>query len=307
MQEAHQFYLRQAHTPVTASPQHVNKRAGILRTYASSPDMMQPLATRGNLSFVNKKAHQQQQWQQPSGQQVQQQSQHSQQVHALCHSNSAGHYVQRSLAGNYSCAPQQQPATPFALTEPIAEEPSIIGAEASFKHSETHQPCLRHAGIGTTSPPQARYTDPASPCTDADTVPAREQSHGQSHGQSRDTSAPSAADLAGSHHHQHCHFADDTAQQPLHSLVSEQHQGNTAQSAAAQPQQQASSSVELSSDRVQAGSADWPDVTSWTLPCHEFGYRTVTFSFVDPNLPEVLRPAINVSFKQRQRCKCRHT
>ena len=299
MQEAHRFYLTQAHIPVAASPQHANKRASILRTYASSPDMMQPRAARGDLSAVNNKGQQQRQWQPPSGQQVQQQpqapSQQTQQGHALCHTTSAGYHVQRSLADSYSFVPQQQPATPFAVAEPIAEEPGTTVACGSTKHSETHQPCFTHTGIGTTSPPQARHTHPSLPCTDVHTAPANSQTHSPS-----DTGVIPAVDLAASQHHQCRHFADNTAQEPDQAVVSEQRQGTTAQNAAAQSQQQGSSSMESSSDRVQRGSAEWPDITSWTLPCHEFGYRTVTFSFVDPNLPEVLRPAINVRLRRKQ-------
>ncbi|KAL0034367.1 hypothetical protein WJX77_011288 [Trebouxia sp. C0004] len=38
---------------------------------------------------------------------------------------------------------------------------------------------------------------------------------------------------------------------------------------------------------------EWPDTCTWTVPCHVYKYRTVTFNFEDPSLPGVLQPAIN--------------
>ncbi|KAL0032280.1 hypothetical protein WJX79_002214 [Trebouxia sp. C0005] len=49
----------------------------------------------------------------------------------------------------------------------------------------------------------------------------------------------------------------------------------------------------------QSGSSEqgvqdlWPETCSWTVPCHVYKYRTVTFNFEDPSLPGVLQPAIN--------------
>ena len=51
----------------------------------------------------------------------------------------------------------------------------------------------------------------------------------------------------------------------------------------------------LSDSSEQGMPAQWPEVCTWTLPCHVYNYRTVTFNFRDPALPGVLQPAINVS------------
>lgn len=219
MQEAQNFYLRQI---CAASPQHVNRRVGILRTYASSPDMMRPSVRRGALhstdhdSLQRQQDHrqQQQQSQQLESQQSQQpmmlhqQQQH--QLHALCHTASAGNHPHGRVhdAADLSSLPRQQAATPFAMVSPIPEEPCCSTAGASPQHTEAHPTCLTHAGVGTTSPPSARHTASTTLDTHAGPVPASQQPNALS-----ETRHVGSAQQTGAHYQQHCHFADETLQQ----------------------------------------------------------------------------------------------
>ena len=208
MQEAQNFYLRQASASVVASPQHGNRRAGLLRTYASSPDMIRPSVRRGALHSTSKDSLQQQQDHRQQHQQQQQQQQH--QVHALCHTASAGSHPHgwQHDAPDLSSLLRQQAATPFAMVSPIPEEPCCSTAGALPQHTEAHPTCLTHAGIGTTSPPSARHTASTALDTPASPVSAAQQSNAMS-----DTRHVVSAQQTGARYQQHCHFADEPLQQ----------------------------------------------------------------------------------------------
>lgn len=154
---------------------------------------------------------------------------------------------------------------------------------AEAHHQPRHGPigttsCLKHAGVGGMSPPQARETITTATAAAA---AAADQSSSQMQSASFQANSTPSAD------------------QPRKS------QTVPASEAAVEFVSAFSGASQLQAEdelRRQSGSSEqgvqdlWPETCSWTVPCHVYKYRTVTFNFEDPSLPGVLQPAINVSF-----------
>ena len=173
-------------------------------------------------------------------------------------------------------AASQEPA-PAAVqqrtADPTAEQTWHRQHQPHQKHAVVRT-CLKHAGIGGESPPQARETVPPS---------------------------AAAAALQPSSQLSPAHLPSSSTQGAVQSAQKQQ-------AAVLEPAAgfvSAFSGASLLQDegtlRRQSGSSEqsileqWPDTCSWTVPCHVYKYRTVTFNFDDPSLPGVLQPAINVS------------
>jgi len=269
MKEAQKYYLKRVSTPDPHSPAF-SRRAGAhtLRTYASSPNMSLPLVARAELTRAHHKAqaqHQHIQWQADSNRQLQPAPAQS----------AAMRNLEQTLPSMPETSAASQTPAPAAVEEHTARTDDWHATEAHHQprhgHTDT-KTCLKHAGVGGMSPPQARETVTA--------VAAADQSSSQ---------MPDARFQANS---------APSADQPTQS------QKAPASEAAAQFVSAFSGASQLQAEdelRRQSGSSEqgvqdlWPETCSWTVPCHVYKYRTVTFNFEDPSLPGVLQPAINVS------------
>ena len=267
LHQARKFYLKHTITPATASS-GISRHAGILRTYASSPDMRRSSVRRASFA--------------PAYDIPEQQSQEQLVDEAVCqHQAENCSNAQPSLGLDANCASSQ-----YADQRAVDATPSIshdsarcqpLGLNASCR---AHQSCLTHAGVGTSSPPQARHPAPISFSQAPQPAPV---SLNNSQALVNGSTSRSLSTVAQHQNQQHCRSAEDASDVAEDSAV------------------ESADIVQLQSRPEQSAASQWLDVASWTLPCHEFGYRTVTFSFVDPGLPGVLRPAINVS-SLRQGC-----
>lgn len=265
MKEAQKYYLKRTSTPERQSAQP-SKRAA-LRTYASSPDMSLPLVPRpAQLSRASSQAHHHHhhhvQW---GAEGRQQQPWPTAQPTAM----------QKDLPSTSESSVQPEAAAPAGAQE-AASDPgsSETPASPSVTHSHTRS-CLKHAGVGKLSPPQAREQQPKMAADHWSATPVAYLQASSNHSAvSSRQEAPTAAltpvfESAFS----------DASQIPAEQELRRQ-SGSSEQSVA-----------------EHSLAEEWPETCSWTVPCHVFKYRTVTFSFTDPSLPVVLRPAINVSYK----------
>ncbi|DBA96502.1 TPA: hypothetical protein ACH3X1_015380 [Trebouxia sp. C0004] len=269
MKEAQKYYLKRVSTPEPLSSA-VSRRAGAhtLRTYASSPNMSLPLVARAELTRAQSKAHAQHkhiQWQADSNWQLQPAPAQS----------AAMRNLEQALPSMPETSAASQTPAPAAMQEQTARTDDCHATKAH--HQPRHgdigaKTCLKHTGVGGMSPPQAREPETAAAAAAAD------QSSSQ---------MPSASFQANS---------TLSADQPRQS------QNAPASEAAAEfvsafsgaSQLQAEDELGRQSGSSEQGIQDeWPDTCTWTVPCHVYKYRTVTFNFEDPSLPGVLQPAIN--------------
>lgn len=263
MKEAQKYYLKRVSTPEPQSP-HFGRR-GALRTYASSPNMSLPLILRtAHLTSASSEArhsrHQHVQWQAENKQQA--------------HSSATQPAAMRSLDSDMPSMPESS-AMPQAAAAAGAQEAPFSPAHhlAPDRPSNTHSPtktCLKHAGVGKMSPPQAR-----------------EQAKLAALDQDNASKALVACLQASSVQDA---LALYNSQQPaisgLDSVFESAFSGASQLPLEEELRRQSASSEHSVSEQ-------WPETCSWTVPCHIFKYRTVTFNFKDPLLPGVLEPAIN--------------
>ena len=172
-------------------------------------------------------------------------------------------------------AASQAPA-PAAMQEHTARADDCHATEAHHQPQHGHtgaKTCLKHAGVGSMSPPQARETaaeEAAAAAAAADHMPSA----------SFQASGASSAD------------------QPRQSqqAASSEAAAEFVSAFSGASQLQAEEGLRRQSGSSEQGIQDlWPETCSWTVPCHVYKYRTVTFNFEDPSLPGVLQSAINVS------------
>ena len=249
MEEAQKYYLKRVSTPKPQSAQP-GKR-GALRTYASSPDMSLPLVQLpAQLSRASSQAHQHHRHQH-----VQWRAQDRQQLNMPAAHPAAMRSLETDLPSMFESSAGPEAAAPAGAQE-AASGPrhAQTPAPPSVMHTHTKS-CLKHAGVGKSSPPQAR--EQLEIAADNMSLPG----------------LTPVFELA---------FSD----------------ANQSQFPAEEASRRQSSSSEYSVPEHSVPE-QWPETCSWTVPCHVFKYRTVTFSFTDPSLPVVLRPAINVSFSLR--------
>ena len=271
MKEAQTYYLKRVSTPEPHSPT-VHKRAGAhpLRTYASSPNMALPSVPRQNvdLSRANPASHEQ------LHQHVRWRGDSRQQPHSVFAQPPAMRSLEPALPSMPEASATSQAPAPAGAQEHDAASGDM---HATAGHHKPHnrqgiaKACIKHAGIGGMSPPQAREQAKA---------PA-----------ARSSSPTSTAYLQAS------------------STQGEANPGSSQQAPAVEPAPEfvsafSGASLLQAEDelRSQSDSGEehatcdlWPQTCSWTIPCHVYKYRTVTFNFRDPSLPGVLQPAINVS------------
>lgn len=179
-----------------------------------------------------------------------------------------------------------------------AEPPSAQEGASELRHSRTPavpsapyshtKSCLKHAGVGKVSAPSARD----QPKMAADHQPAPPVAYLQA-----------SSNLASS-----ALYSSQAVPSAGLTPVFESAFSDASQVPAEQELRRQSGSSEQSvAGHSVAGHSvgeEWPETCSWTVPCHVFKYRTVTFSFTDPSLPVVLRPAINVSCTPPESAKC---
>ncbi len=270
MEEAQKYYLKRVSTPDPHSPAF-SRRAGAhtLRTYASSPNMSLPLVARAELTRAHYTAHAQHQhiqWQADSNEQLQ---------HAP-----AQPAAMRNLEPALPSMPETSAASqaPAAMQEHTARADDCHATEAHHQARHGHtgaKTCLKHAGVGGMSPPQARETVAAAAAAAAD------QSFSQM------SSASFQADRAPS---------ADQPRQSQNSAPASEAAAEFVSAFSGASQLQAEEELRRQSGSSEQGVQDqWPETCSWTVPCHVYKYRTVTFNFEDPSLPGVLQPAINVN------------
>ena len=266
MTEAQKYYLKRVSTPEPQSP-HIGRR-GALRTYASSPNMSLPLMLRtaqlsSASSEVRRNRHQHVQWQAENKQQS--------------HSSTTQPAAMRSLEANIPSMPESS-AMPEAAAPAGAQEAPVFSAYhlapdlPPNTHSLTHT-CLKHAGVGKLSPPQAR---------ELAELAATDQANEPSVACFQASSVQDALALYNS---------QQPANAGLDSVFESAFSGASQLPPEKELRRQSASSEHSMSEQ-------WPETCSWTVPCHIFKYRTVTFNFKDPSLPGVLEPAINVSRMQ---------
>lgn len=275
MNEAQKYYLKRVSTP-EPQPSQPSKRAA-LRTYASSPDMSLPLVPRPTqLSRASSQAH------------------HNQHHHVQWGANDWQQQLMPAAQPTAMRSLQTDPPSTYESSA-HAEPPSAQEGASELRHSQapaipsapySHtKSCLKHAGVGKVSAPSAREQPKLGTA----------QNH---------QPAPPVAYLQAS---------SNLASSALHSSQVVPSAGLTpvfesAFSDASQvPAEQELRRQSGSSEQSVAGHSaaeEWPETCRWTVPCHVFKYRTVTFSFTDPSLPVVLRPAINVSRKPPDSASC---
>ncbi len=272
MKEAQKYYLKRVSTPDPHSPAF-SRRAGAhtLRTYASSPNMSLPLVARAELTRAHYTAHAQHQH-------IQWQADGKWQLQAAPAQSAAMRSLEQALPSMPETSAASQTPAPAAMEEHTARSDDCHATEAHHQPRHGHigaKTCLKHAGVGGMSPPQARETVAA----EAAAAAANQSSSQMPHAHFQANGAPSA-------------------DQPRQS------QKAPASKAAAEFVSAFSGASQLQAEdelRRQSGSSEqgvqdlWPETCSWTVPCHVYKYRTVTFNFEDPSLPGVLQPAINVS------------
>lgn len=267
MKEAQKYYLKRVSIPERQSAQS-SKRAA-LRTYASSPDMSLPLVPRpAQLSRASSQAHhhhyQHVQW---GAEGRQQQPLPTAQPTVM----------QTDLPSTSESSVQPDAATPAGAQE-ATSDPRHSQAPASPPVTHRHtKSCLKHAGVGKLSPPQAREQQPKTAADHWSASPVAYLQASSNHASSAVSSR---------------HEAPSAGLTP----VFESAFSDASQVPAEQDLRRQSGSSEQSVAEHSVAE-EWPQTCSWTVPCHVFKYRTVTFSFIDPSLPVVLRPAINVSYK----------
>ena len=270
MKEAQKYYLKRVSTPEPQSPALRRHGAHTLRTYASSPNMSLPLITRTTTtSRATHGAHAQHQH-------VQWQPDNKQQGPAASAQPSAMRSLEPALPSMPETSAASQVPAPAVAEECTPDSPEH---HAAHRRHDLHngqagtRTCLKHAGIGTTSPPQAR--EAASALTAAlegcSQVP---------------TAYLQASSMQGSVEQNSSQAA--SASEPAAGLVSAFSGASLVQDEEEQLRRQSGSSKHGVGEQ-------WPETCSWTVPCHVYKYRTVTFNFRDPSLPGVLQPAINVS------------
>ena len=264
MKEAQKYYLKRMVTqqPQSAQP---SKRAA-LRTYASSPDMSLPWVSRpAQLSRASSQAHHHHDHHVQWGAEGRQQ-----QPLPTAHPTA----MLTDLPSTSQSSAQPEAAAPAGGQE-AASDPrhAQTPASPSVTHSHTKS-CLKHAGVGKLSPPQAREQQPK---VAAAATPVAYLQASSSNASSTVSSGQEAL-CAGLTPVFESAFSD-ASQVPAEQELRQQ-SGSNEQSVA-----------------EHSMAEEWPETCSWTVPCHMFKYRTVTFNFTDPSLPEVLRPAINVSSK----------
>lgn len=191
--------------------------------------------------------------------------------------------LQTDLPCTSESSAQPEAAAPAGVQE-AASDPSHAQTPAipSVTHSHTKS-CLKHAGVGKLSPPQAREQQPNMAA----------DNH---------LAAPVAYLQASSNHANSAVFSSQEAPSAGLTPVFESAFSDASQVPAEQELRRQSGSSEQSLAEHSVAE-DWPETCSWTVPCHVFKYRTVTFSFKNPSLPVVLRPAINVRYTPSDNAK----
>ncbi|KAL3156758.1 hypothetical protein ABBQ38_001033 [Trebouxia sp. C0009 RCD-2024] len=272
MAEAQKYYLDRV-SPPQPEPAKPSRRSA-LRTYASSPDMSLPLVQQAvQLSRAAAQAHhhhpQHIQWQPDDRQQPQ--------LPAHSHARPSGDSDPPSMAESSSAPPAAAPApAPEAASDLKAPQ---IPTSPCLMHAHT-KACLKHAGVGKMSPPHAREPPPKAA---ADHLAGTPVAYVQA--SSIQVSGPGGP-----------YSSLGAASAGLPPVFESAFSGGSQGTADEQLHRQSGSSehsvAEAAVGRTVA--EQWPETCSWTVPCHVFKYRTVTFSFTDPSLPVILRPAINV-------------
>lgn len=272
MKEAQKYYLKRVSTPDPHSPAF-SRRAGAhtLRTYASSPNMSLPLIARAQLTRAHYTAHAQHQH-------IQWQADSNEQLQPAPAQPAAMRNLEQALPSMPETSAASQAPAPAAMQERTARTDDCHGTEGHHQPRRGHisaKTCLKHAGVGGMSPPQARETVTA----EAEAAPAAaDQSSSE---------MPSASFQANS-----APSADQPRQRPKAPTPEAAADFVSAFSGASQLQ--AEEELRRQSGSSEQGVQDqWPETCSWTVPCHVYKYRTVTFNFEDPSLPGVLQPAIN--------------
>ncbi len=269
MKEAQKYYLKRVSTPDPHSPAF-SRRAGAhtLRTYASSPNMSLPLVARAELTRAHYTAHAQHQH-------IQWQADSDGQLQPAPAQPAAMRSLEQALPSMPETSAASQAPAPAAMQEHTVMADDCHATEAHHQPRHGHtgaKTCLKHAGVGGMSPPQARET----------------------------VAAEAAAADQSSSQMPHAHFQANGASS---ADPPRQSQKAPASEAAAEFVSAFSGASQLQAEeelRRQSGSSEqsaqdqWPETCSWTVPCHVYKYRTVTFNFEDPSLPGVLQPAINV-------------
>ena len=262
LKEAQKYYLKRMSSPEPHSPQPGRRAA--LRTYASSPNMSLPLSLRAaHPSTAGAHHHQHVQWKHQGGQGP---APSANQPAAM-----------RSLDPDLPSMPEAS-ALPEAAEPPCAQTaPSMPSTqqvpEAAPGHAHSlNRSCLKHAGVGKMSPPQSREQ--------AET--AGRSAHMAANASWQASSSEDSFPAQSIPH------IESAGLDPWSDPVSESVFSGISQWPAEEQLHRQSGSSEHSAPE------HWPETCSWTVPCHIFKYRTVTFNFKDPSLPGVLQPAIHV-------------
>ena len=312
MKEARKFYVPASpEAGLPAFSKHVRSHA--LRTYASSPNMTLPLVSRQaqplSAAQMHEEHHQHVHWQ----------ANHSQQPLACSAQPAAIRSLESALPSMPESAAMEStlpgmlevaaalPSMPQAAA--ALQEPALAGCECvshlngspAMPHAHKlngtrgkHHSCLKHAGVGTLSPPQARHTqslDNSTPAAKDATQPlSTDRPEDDSSQQSTDAQELST-DRPASNTQQGCHSHSTHQHTDVEPVAID-----TVKSAFSGASLLPEGEVRRLSDSSEQGMpAQWPEVCTWTLPCHVYKDRTVTFNFRDPALPGMLQPAINVS------------
>ena len=268
MKEAQKYYLKRVSTPDPHSPAF-SRRAGAhtLRTYASSPNMSLPLVARAELTRAHQTAHAQHQH-------IQWQADSNGQLQSAPAQPAAMRNLEQALPSMPETSAASQAPAPAAMQEHTPRTDDCHATEAHHQPQHGHtgaKTCLKHAGVGSMSPPHAR-----------ETVAAEAAAAAADH-------MPSARFQANS---------ASSADQPRQSqqAASSEAAAEFVSAFSGASQLQAEEELRRQSGSSEQGIQDlWPETCSWTVPCHAYKYRTVTFNFEDPSLPGVLQSAINVS------------
>ena len=179
-----------------------------------------------------------------------------------------------SMPETSAASQEPEPAAIQQRTADPAAEQTLHRQHQPHQKQAVVRTCLKHAGIGGESPPQARETAlPSAAAAPLHTSSQLSTAHLQS------TSTQGASQSAQQQ--------EAAAPEPAAEFVSAFSGASLLQDEGTLRRQSGSS--------VQSTQEQWPDTCSWTVPCHVYNYRTVTFNFDDPSLPGVLQPAINVS------------
>lgn len=280
MAEAQKYYFKHTSTPEPQSDPPSKRSA--LRTYASSPDMslplvQQPVQLSRAIAHAYHNHHQHLQWR----------SDDSQPPHLPAAQPDAASICSTDPPSMVESSAAPEPVAPPRSQEaPANLKPPQIPLSLPLMHGPTRS-CLKHAGVGKMSPPQARE-QPKAAAGHLAVTPVTPVAYVQASSIQADPQGVYSSLESGS-----------AGLPPVfESAFSGASQVPAEEQLPTQLPAQLSGSSECRVTEPAGGrtvAEQWPETCSWTMPCHVFKYRTVTFSFKDPSLPVMLRPAINVS------------